>query len=353
MATNTPDRTRVRLDNISSRAYEHPADRGALVALRSLKGFDEVFKRLSGLFNERALRLMFLASSVRVSEQQFPDVHNYVRDAAYVLDLDEVPELYVQQNPQPNAMAIGSQRPFIVMTTGLFNLLEAEEQRFVVGHEVGHILSGHAVYRTMLLALIRLATRVAWIPLGYIGLRAIVAALEEWFRKSELSCDRAGLLAAQDPDAAKRALMKMAGGSRLADMNPDSMLEQAAEYDRGGDARDSMLKVLNLVGHTHPFAVIRMAELDRWVQDGSYQNVLNGDYPRRDTDREASVGEEARNAANSYKESWERSSDPLLGTLKDAAGSAADAGGRLFDNVADRWKNAGRRDNGSGSDNKN
>ncbi|RNL87357.1 M48 family metallopeptidase [Halostreptopolyspora alba] len=349
MATNTPDRTRVRLADISSRAYEHPADRGALVALRSLKGFDEVFKRLSGLFNERALRLMFLASAVRVSEQQFPDVHNYVRDAAYVLDLDEVPELYVQQNPQPNAMAIGSQRPFIVMTTGLFDLLEAEEQRFVVGHEVGHILSGHAVYRTMLLALIQLAARVAWIPLGYIGLRAIVAALEEWYRKSELSCDRAGALAAQDPEAAKRALMKMAGGSRMVEMNPDSFLEQAAEYDRGGDARDSMLKIVNLVGHTHPFAVIRMAELDRWVRDGSYQRILDGEYPRRDSDGDASVGEEARRAANSYKESWERSSDPLLGTLKDVAGSAADAGGRLFDTVADRWKSAGRRDNGGDS----
>ncbi|GAA3724379.1 M48 family metallopeptidase [Salinactinospora qingdaonensis] len=346
MAT-IPDRTRVRLENISSRAYEHPADRGALVALRSLRGFDEVFKRLSGLFNERALRLMFLASSVRVSERQFPDVYDYVRDAAYVLDLDEVPELYIQQNSKPNAMAIGSSRPFIVMTTGLFDLLDPQEQRFVVGHEVGHILSGHAVYRTMLLALLRLALRVAWIPLGYIGLRAIVAALEEWFRKSELSCDRAGLLASQDTDAAKRALMKLAGGSRLAEMNSDAFLEQAQEYDRGGDARDGVLKLLNLVGQSHPFAVIRLSELDHWVKDGSYQRILDGDYPRRDSDAGASIGEEARNAANSYKESWNRTEDPFLGTLRDVAGSAADTGGKLFDSVAERWKNAGRR-NGNG-----
>lgn len=345
MSTNTPDRTRVRLSNISSRAYEHPADRGALVALRSLRGFDEVFKRLSGLFNERALRLLFLAGAVRVSERQFPDVHDYVRDAAYVLDLDYVPELYIQQDPKPNAMAIGSQKPFMVMTTGLFDLLDAEEQRFVVGHEVGHILSGHAVYRTMLLALIRLAARVAWIPLGYIGLRAIVTALEEWHRKSELSCDRAGLLAAQNPESAKRALMKMAGGSRLAEMNPDAFLEQAAEYDRGGDARDSVIKLLSLMGQTHPFAVIRMAELDHWISDGSYEQVLQGNYPRRDTDRDASIGEEARNAANSYKDSWNRSEDPLLGTLKDVAGSAANAGGKIFDTVAERWKSSGRRDN--------
>ncbi|HLU98474.1 MAG TPA: M48 family metallopeptidase [Thermobifida alba] len=341
----TPDRARVRLRAISSRAYEHPADRGALVALRSLRGFDDLFKRLSGLFNERALRLMFLASAVRVDERQFPDVHDYVRDAAYILDLDRVPELYIQMNPQPNAMAIGSDRPFIVMTTGLFDLLDAEEQRFVVGHEVGHILSGHAVYRTMLLALVRLAARVAWIPLGYVGLRAIVAALEEWYRKSELSCDRAGLLAAQDPEAAKRALMKMAGGSRLAEMNVDAFLEQAREYDAAEDVRDGFLKLLITQGHTHPFAVVRLAELDRWIKDGDYRRILDGDYPRRDTDADARIGEEARSAARSYREAWERTSDPLVGTLRDVVGGAAATGGKIFDTVADRWKNGptGRR----------
>ncbi|GAB2524369.1 M48 family metallopeptidase [Nocardiopsis aegyptia] len=344
---NTPDRVRVRLPEISPRAYEHPADRGALVALRSLRGFDEVFKRMSGLFNERALRLMFLSGAVRVGPTQFPHLYDYVRDAAYVLDLDEVPELYVQMNPKPNAMAIGSQKPFIVMTTGLFDLLEAEEQRFVIGHEVGHILSGHAVYRTMLLALIQLAARVAWIPLGYIGLRAIVAALEEWYRKSELSCDRAGLLACQDPDAAKRALMKLAGGSKLVEMNPDAFLEQAREYESGGDARDSFLKLLSLMGTTHPFAVVRLAQLHRWIDDGSYRRIIDGDYPRRASDRDAKVGEEARNAANSYKESWERSEDPLLGTLRDVAGSAASAGGKIFDSVADRWRGGPRRDEGA------
>ncbi|GAA3967031.1 M48 family metallopeptidase [Thermobifida alba] len=341
----TPDRARIRLRDISSRAYEHPADRGALVALRSLRGFDDLFKRLSGLFNERALRLMFLASAVRVDERQFPDVHDYVRDAAYILDLDRVPELYIQMNPQPNAMAIGSDRPFIVMTTGLFDLLDAEEQRFVVGHEVGHILSGHAVYRTMLLALVRLAARVAWIPLGYVGLRAIVAALEEWYRKSELSCDRAGLLAAQDPEAAKRALMKMAGGSRLAEMNVDAFLEQAREYDAAEDVRDGFLKLLITQGHTHPFAVVRLAELDRWIKDGDYRRILDGDYPRRDTDADARIGEEARSAAQSYREAWERTADPLVGTLRDVVGGAAATGGKIFDTVADRWKNgpAGRR----------
>ncbi|MDS1272579.1 M48 family metallopeptidase [Lipingzhangella sp. LS1_29] len=350
MATS-PDRSRIRLTNISSRAYEHPADRGALTALRSMKGFDEVVKRFFGMVNMRSLRLMHLATAVRVDERQFPDVYNYVRDAAYTLDLPEVPELYVRQDPKPNAMAIGYNKPFIVMTTGLFDLLDPEEQRFVVGHEVGHILSGHALYRTMLLWLINLASRIAWIPLGYVAVGAIIAALEEWHRKSELSCDRAGTLACQDPEAAKRALMKIAGGSRLAEMNTDAMLEQAREYDAGGDALDSVIKLLQVFGHSHPFAVVRLAELHRWVEEGEYQRILDGQYPRRDEDSEASIGEEARNAANSYRESWERSEDPLLGTLKDMAGSAADTGGKIFDNIAERWRGTGRQDRDGSSSN--
>ena len=186
-----PDRSRVRLPDISSRAYEHPADRSALVALRKLTGFDVILRNLAGLFSDRALRLMFLASSVRASEQQFPALYQSLLDGAYVLDMPRVPELFISQDPIVNAMALGTDKPFIVVTTGLLDLMDAEETRFVVGHELGHILSGHTIYRTMLYHLILLAARIAWMPLGYIGLRAIIWGLEEWFRKSELSCDRA------------------------------------------------------------------------------------------------------------------------------------------------------------------
>jgi Zn-dependent protease with chaperone function len=335
-----PDRTRVQLAGISSRAYEHPADRGALVALRKLSGFDTVLRKISGLFSERRLRLIYLGSAVRVNDTQFQDLHHYVRDAAYVLDLEEVPELYVIQNPMPAAMAIGSDHPFIVVTSGLFDLLDPHEQRFVIGHEVGHVLSGHAVYRTLLLALTQLAARVAWIPLGYLGLRAIVTALEEWYRKSELSCDRAGILAAQDPDAGKRALMKLAGGSRLAEMNPDAFREQARSYDGDVDARDGVLKLLSLMGRTHPFSVVRFAELDHWLAEGHYQRILDGDYPRRSEDKETSVNEEVRNAAKSYQDSWNRSADPLIGLAKDVVGGAAHAGKEFVDSVFNRSRSS-------------
>ncbi|MFB4318328.1 M48 family metallopeptidase [Actinomadura sp. 21ATH] len=336
MTTSTPDRARTRFPGISSRAYEHPADRTALVALRSLSGFDVVLKRLSGLFNERAIRLMFLGGAVRVGEDQFHHLHDMVRDTCYILDLPEVPEVYVRQNPTPNAMALGSDHPFIVVNTGLLDLLDDEELRFVVGHEVGHILSGHAVYQTMMQILIQLGTRLAWLPLGNIAISAIIIGLREWFRKAELSSDRAGLLAGQDLDAAKRTMMKLAGGVRLREMSSEAFLAQAREYDAAGDVRDGLLKFLNLLPQSHPYAVIRFAEIDRWGTGPEYERILAGNYERRDDDGNASFTQEARNAANSYKESWERSADPFIGKVRDVAEGAASAAGGLFDRVTRR-----------------
>jgi len=333
--TSVPDRARVRLTGISSRAYEHPADRSALVALRKLSGFDTLLRKLFGLFNERAFRLTYLAGAVRASERQFPHIYELVRDGSYILDLDEVPEVYVTQNPLVNAMALGRDKPFIVITTGMVNLYDPEELRWVVGHELGHILSGHVVYRTMLLILLQLASRVAFLPIT-LGLGAIIWGLEEWFRKSELSCDRAGLLAGQDVDAARRALMKLAGGAQLSELNPDAFREQAHEYDAVPDLRDSILKILQLQGNTHPFAVVRFAELDYWATHGEYERILGGDYPRRDTDSTASVTEEIRNAARSYQDSWARSEDPLIGIFRGVAEGAARAGGGLFDRLQNR-----------------
>ncbi len=327
---NVPDRARVRLTGISSRAYEHPADRSALTAMRKLTGFDVLLRRLAGLFSDRSLLLTFLASGVRVSQRQFPHIHDMLRDGAYVLDLPAVPELFVTQNPLVNAMALGSDRPFIVITTGMIDLYDAEELRFAVGHEIGHVLSGHAVYRTMLFHLINLARRIAWIPFAYAGLRPIVWALEEWYRKSELSCDRAGLLAGQDVDAARRALMKMAGGAKMSELSADAFHEQAREYDAVPDVRDGLLKLLQLQGNTHPFAVVRFAELDRWVTDGSYGKILDGDYPRRGDDGDSSVTEDVKEAARSYQESWSRTADPLMGLVRGMTEGAMGASERLL-----------------------
>jgi Zn-dependent protease with chaperone function len=340
----SPSRRRQRFPEISTRAWEHPADRSALVALRKLSGFDDVLKKLAGLVSERAIRLMFLATAVKTSERQFPELYDMVRDAAYVLDLEQVPDLYVTQDPTVNAYTIGIDTPIIVITSGLVELLDEEELRSVIGHEVGHAMSGHAVYRTMLMILTNIATRIAWVPLGNLAIMALVTALKEWFRKAELSSDRAGLLAGQDPQASMRALMKLAGGHNLAEMNVDAFLEQAEEYERAGDLRDGVLKLLQLLPQTHPFAVVRVAQLKKWAESDEYRSILAGAYPRRSDDRDTSVGEQWKAAADHYTTSVKESKDPLMGLLRDVAGGAATVGGKLRDTFTGARNGGGAKD---------
>ena len=124
-----------------------------------------------------------------------------------------MPELYVSQTPFFNAGAYGIDQPFIVLHSAALELLDDDELRVLLSHELGHVMSGHALYRTI-------AAILALISLGALPMLASLAVLPvrlaflEWSRKSELSADRAGLLGAQDVVAAQRLDMKMAGGGR-------------------------------------------------------------------------------------------------------------------------------------------
>jgi Zn-dependent protease with chaperone function len=324
---NRPVRRRVTLTGISSRAWEHPADRGALTALRELRGFDDVVKAFFGMWNERGFRLSFLAGAIRVDHRQYPRVYQRFTEAATTLDVIELPEIYVEQSPIINGSAIGMDKPFIVITTAAVEKLDDDELRAMLGHELGHIRSGHAVYKTIMMILTRWAASLSWLPVGAIALRAIITAMLEWWRKAELSADRAGLLAGQDPAASLRLLMKLAGGGDLSQIDTAAFLEQAAEYESGGDLRDSIHKIGMTAWSTHPVPVARAAELRKWVDSGAYAQILGGDYPRRDSDGDASVGDDVKAAANSYRETFNNSQDPLVGLLRKLGGGAADLAG--------------------------
>src|SRR5690242_10897229 len=254
---NRPTRRRITLTGISSRAWEHPADRGALTALRELRGFDDVVKAFFGMWNERGFRLAFLSGAIRVDHRQYPRVYQRFTEAATTLDVTALPELYVGQGPISDGQAIGLDRPFVVITTAAVEKLDDDELRAMLGHELGHVRSGHAVYKTILMILTRWAANLSWLPVGAIALRGIIAAMLEWWRKAELSADRAGLLAGQDPAASTRLLMKLAGGGDLSQIDTTAFLEQAAEYEGGGDLRDSIHKLGMTAWSTHPVPVAR------------------------------------------------------------------------------------------------
>jgi Zn-dependent protease with chaperone function len=307
---------RKKLPGISSRAWEHPADRATLAALKKVPGLDAVLQKFVGATTEKSLRLITLASAVRVTDRQFPKVNKLFKEACGILDVPYTPELFVSQNPFLNARAIGVDKPFIVLHSSLVDSLSEEEMLTVIAHELGHIMSGHVLYKTLLELLVKVSAYAAAVPLGGISLMAIIMALREWDRKSELSADRAGLLVVQDPEVAYTLEMKLAGGSKVSEMDINEFFQQAAEYESGGTMADSIYKLLNLLGQTHPFPVLRLTELKQWVDAGEYQRILDGQYFKREQEGQENIGEEFKDAGRKYRDDFTNSKDPLAETLK-------------------------------------
>ncbi len=313
--------------NISPRAWEHPADRAALTALQSVPGINDVVRFFVGFTGEASLRLLFLSSAVRVSPTQFPRVQKLVDRACDILDVLPVPEVYVTQNPMLNAGAVGVDKPFITLNSALVQTMDDDELLAVIAHELGHIASGHVLYKTLLWLLVNASSILLNIPIGQAALMAIVVALREWDRKSELSADRAGVLVTQNPQVNYRVLMKLAGGSDIGQMNMDDFFQQAADYDQAdGTMINSLHKVLNLLGQTHPFPVIRLTELKTWVEGGSYQAILKGDYEKRSEGRQSGPKgpdftawtQDFQRAQQEYRDELKRSKDPLAQALSTA-----------------------------------
>ncbi len=260
-------RPRKILTQIAAVSWEHPADRAALQGLRSVPGFDEVVKKIFGFLGERGVRLLFQADAVRVGATQFPKLNALYTDVLTSLDWPERPELFVSQTPFVNAGAFGMDRPFIVINSGALNLLDDDEMRALLGHELGHVMSGHALYRTILILILNVS--FASLPfLAGLALLPVRIALLEWYRKSELSSDRAGLLASQDATASLRMFLKMAGGGDMKQMDLNAFLVQAKEYEASGGALDRIFQILNTLDRTHPFNTLRAAELQRWIEGG-------------------------------------------------------------------------------------
>ena len=306
-------RARRILTGIAPRAWEHPADKAALQALRRLPVFDEVLRKLFGFFGEKPIRLAFQANAVRVSPNQFGRVHDLYVDVLESLDSPTHYELFMSQTPMVNAGAYGMEQPFIILNSGTAQLLDDEELSFVLGHELGHIMSDHVLYRTMTIILLNLAQM--GFPIVGLAARAVLVALLEWYRKSELSSDRAGLLAVQDPEIAMRTMLRMAGGGSADETSLNEFMQQADEYRSGGDVADQVFKILNLMGTTHPFFVLRVSEVRGWIESGAYDRILRGEYPRRG-EPDPAYQEDLREAAEAYAQGAKDIIDQMAGAAR-------------------------------------
>ena len=268
--------TQTPLVGLKADQFRHPLDFQATQALKQFPGLDLMVRNLLGPLAEQFFYLNNIAASVLVGENQLPHLHNLLLDACKTLDL-EPPQLYVQQHPVPNAytFAMRGKQPFIVLHTALIDMLTPEEIQAVIAHELGHLKCEHGVYLTPLNIMILAASLLPnW---GAVIAQSLQEQMLEWLRCAEFSCDRAALLATQNPRVVMSVLMKLAGGSpTLApQLNLDAFIAQARAYDDISNSElGELLKSAQTAQLTHPVPVLRAREIDKWASSQAYQSLL-------------------------------------------------------------------------------
>jgi len=267
--------------DLSKHDYVHPADSKALAALRAIPGVDSALKKFLAWTGESAIRVSFMASAVKVTPKQCPDLHAKLQIACTTLGV-EMPDMFIQQNPQVNAFTGGVEKPIIVLHSALIERLNDEETLAVIAHEVGHIHAEHVLYLTAARLMEALANiSVARLIPGseiikFIVSAGISSALLAWARRAELSCDRAALLVTQDPHVIGRTMMKLAGGTFASKIDYELFLEQGREFKKNYDEKklDKFWADIMAAGLSHPFPIWRVAEILDWVETGQYQDLM-------------------------------------------------------------------------------
>ncbi len=267
--------------DLTKHDYVHPADSKALAALRAIPGIDTGLKKLLKVTGESVIRVTFMASAVKVTPQQCPDLHSKLQISCTTLGVD-MPDMFIQQNPIVNAFTGGVDEPIIVLNSGLLERLNDEETLAVIAHEVGHIHAEHVLYLTAArlfeaLANGALATVIPGSDIiKFLISAGISSALLAWARRAELSCDRAALLVTQDKEVVGKTMMKLAGGTLASKIDYELFLEQAREFQKNYDEKflDKFWADIVNAGMTHPFPIWRVSEILRWVEGGQYEELM-------------------------------------------------------------------------------
>lgn len=277
---------KVDLPKISSLSFEHPADRAALESLKKTVGFDRLMRAVAKLGADNIWKVINESTNIRLSPKQVGSVWAIHEEVARRLDLDPIPPLYLMHDVRLNALTSGVESPFICVTSGLVEGLSDDEIACVLGHEMGHILAGHVLYMMVARSLGALLQVVGDLTLmGPLVRMTLFAALMYWSRCAELTADRCGLLAVQDPKVALRVEMKLGAGTgaRISrELDLDAFMQQVHEFKESDVGRlEGVWRAMLEFDRSHPWPVVRAHEIEKWVQEGAYARILRGDYQKR------------------------------------------------------------------------
>lgn len=256
--------------------YEHPFDIKALNVLQYTPGLDIGVRQFNKHGIERIITVQYTGSNLRISPDNYPKIYSLLDKVCNIINLPKRPDLYLEWGYHINGFTVGVDNPIIVLTSGAIDLLSDDELLYLIGHEVGHIKSRHTLYHQMAQYLPMLADMLGGI--GNIISSPLQLALKRWSRMSEFTADRAGMLACQNPETAAKVMMKWSGMPirHFDDMKLESFIHQAKTFEElDFDWLNKAVNLLSIMNQTHPWTVMRSAELLRWIESGEYQKVID------------------------------------------------------------------------------
>lgn len=265
-----------KLVNLKPNSYEHEFDRKALQTVKNIPLLPYAAEWILKWSVIRQKVIALCGSNFHITKASCAELYGIAKEVYDTLNLAVYPDLYSQQDYYINAYTTGYQtNSFIVLSTGAADKLTDAELKFVIGHEAGHVKSGHVLYH---LASAYLGSAINLIPgAGALTSAMTLSTLRYWNRMSEFTADRAGLLACQDLNAAVSAIMKMAGLPErfYKTANLQGFVQQAKEFEHKYEGTtDNVYKLIDIIDEDHPWTVLRAAELIKWVEKGEYEKVL-------------------------------------------------------------------------------
>lgn len=257
---------------IKASEFIHPEDAAALRQQESIPGFPAFVKKILSLGLEQMQYGVNMASAIRLSPTQLPEIYNHLPPICEKLGIDE-PEFYLEMNPMPNAWTFGDTRIYITLTSGLLEMMEDEELDAIIAHECGHIICRHVLYHSIASYILSGAD-----SLGVLGALTVPIqyAILYWYRKSELSCDRCSSIITS-PEVVSRVMARLAGGPKklTENINMREWAKQADMYDeiRTDGMWNKALQLYVTMGRDHPFNAVRVREILKWGESSQYLNL--------------------------------------------------------------------------------
>lgn len=258
------------MKELNPSVYEHPTDRVALATLKKVPLLDKLGTALINFYTKTDYFVMYKGNSIEVTEKNTPRVYNLKKLAEERLCLNMKVPIFITLNWDYNAFTTGVDHPLIVLNSGLVENFTDDELLSIIGHEMGHIKSKHMLYHWMA------HNMSQWMfnngVISGMALLGLLVALNEWQRKSELTADRAGMIACNNRDATISGMMKLMGLPERHEISPDwnftvdGIVGQIEEHEafKTDNLYQKFLYALITNKIDHPWTIERIKEIKNW-----------------------------------------------------------------------------------------